>query len=303
MSILETVPHPGNFCGGSFQDWIEVNLVPECNARCKWCVEKIGYHPTNREDWQTIGKAAIDTGKKNIILLGGEPTLFRDLKLLIDMLLAAERHVYVTTNGSRINREFVESNLRGISGLNISVHHYELKKNADITGLLINKLTLQGGIVSAREQNIRVRLNCNAIRGYIDNEEKIHKYLKFVKEMFADCARFAELKLDTDSFVDLQTVLEGKYGLNNDPFILGCNHDAEIDGVPVNFRQMCGLQTPFRKKPVNPKQFAKNVLYYDGKIYDGWQSPQNIGKMAKRQILEDLAKGKITVGEAERYFV
>jgi hypothetical protein len=38
-------PHPDNFCGGAFQDWVEVMLTEKCNGKCPWCVEKLGWHP------------------------------------------------------------------------------------------------------------------------------------------------------------------------------------------------------------------------------------------------------------------
>ena len=71
--------------------------------------------------------------------------------------------------------------------------------------------------------------------------------------------------------MDLSKVLKGKYGLNENPFKFGCNQDAVIDDMPVNFKQMCGLQTPQRVLPENPVLHKKEVLYYDGKIYEGWQ--------------------------------
>lgn len=76
--------------------------------------------------------------------------------------------------------------------------------------------------------------------------------------------------------------------------------------MPVNFRQMCGLQTSKRKKPQNPMQYSKQVLYYNGKIYSGWQ-PKGEGKMKKKQsinkqkikkIMEKVSEGKLSVDQA-----
>ncbi len=287
-----TYPHPSNFCGGNFQDWLEVNLLSECNGKCNWCIEKKGFHPTNRADWKEIGKAAINTYKKNIILLGGEPTLYKDLKPIIQMLIGAGRNVWVTTNGSLLKN--VLGSLVGIAGVNISIHHYDLNRNADIVGVKLNEQDLKESIKAIGG---KVRFNCNLINGQIDSKQEALKYIEFAKAMGANNVRFAELKLDNDGFVDLFAIFNGEYGLTEDPFINGCNHDCIINDMPVNFRQMCGLQTLRRKAPENPIQFAKEVLYYDGEIYNGWQSPGNLDSKALRSLLLDLAAKKLTVDE------
>jgi hypothetical protein len=97
--------------------------------------------------------------------------------------------------------------------------------------------------------------------------------------------------------------------LNQDPFTYGCNKDTVICGMPVSFRQMCGLQTPLRPCPINPKQYQKQVLYYDGKLYNGWQTVKKEEKekeqekevMSNKQLwdlLNQLWDKKIPVAEA-----
>jgi len=95
--------------------------------------------------------------------------------------------------------------------------------------------------------------------------------------------------------VDLSKLFEY---LNDDPFTEGCSHDVKINGFDVNFRQMCGLQTPLRPKPVNPQQIIKKVLYYDGLFYDGWQKEKKMEDKELIKILEDVASGKKSVAEA-----
>jgi organic radical activating enzyme len=296
-----THPHPENFCGGAFQDWLEVNLIQKCNANCSWCVEKVGYHPYHVASWETIANAALETCKKNIILLGGEPTLYKYIKPLIEKLIKENRKVWITTNGSKINRNFCGFNLKDITGVNISIHHYDLVKNSEITHIKLREPVLIDGIKTIHSNGGMVRLNCNTIKGYIDSEEKIVKYIKWCKLIGADTIRFAELKIEEDNFVDLATILNYKYGLNDDPFTLGCHKEAVILGVPINFRQMCGLQTSHRPAPVNPVQCRKEVLYYDGKVYDGWQSSMyKLSEQATDELLEGVAEGKITPEEAKR---
>ena len=102
--------------------------------------------------------------------------------------------------------------------------------------------------------------------------------------MGVDSVRFAELKNDY-RFVDLAKVFNYEYGLNDDPFKNGCHQDIIINGIKVNFRQMCGLQSNFRIKPVNPQNILKDILYYDGKIYKGWQKAVKEKKMNNENIM------------------
>ena len=42
-NMKNSIPNKLNFCGGNFQDWLEVMLTPACNGKCSWCIEKNGY--------------------------------------------------------------------------------------------------------------------------------------------------------------------------------------------------------------------------------------------------------------------
>lgn len=280
----ESIPHPNNFCGGNFQDWLEVMLTPSCNGKCSWCVEKDGFKPQTEVDWLTLAKTIISTDKKNIILLGGEPTLYNHLRKLIRELHFANLNVYITTNGSKLTLNYVHEFLEYITGINISIHHYDLIKNKEITGIDLNEDNLISVITRLKNMDKKVRLNCNCIKNYIDSKIEMLYYIEWAKNIGVEYIRFAELKIDENNFVDLAKVFNYEYGLNDDPFKLGCNFNCVINNVNVNFRQMCGFQTNKRCKHENPKQYEKQVLYYDGIIYNGWQKEINtkeIDNMAK----------------------
>ena len=299
---MSSYPSKNNFCGGNFQDWLEVNLTERCNGNCSWCVEKKGWHPKQHVSWEDIASAICETNKMHVILLGGEPTLYKNIKQLIKCLDENNRKVYITTNGSMLNRNYVVKNLIGdpqntydespLTGVNVSIHHYDMQRNYEITGLPINKEVLKEALDLLIDCGVSVRFNCNLIKGQIDSYSEILKYITFAREMGANKVRFAELKYAENQFVDLTKIipLAKEIGLTNNPFKCGCNHDTVIDGMSVNFRQMCGLHAPlFRVVPVEPVQFPKQVLYYDGKIYDGWQTK------APTVTLDDKKETKPTV--------
>ena len=293
-------PNKKNFCGGNFQDWLEVNLTCKCNARCSWCIEKNGWHPAEEVSWLELVKAAMGTGKQNVILLGGEPTLYPHIGDIVSALYDQGRSVWVTTNGSMLTESFVARNLRYVTGVNISIHSASMLRNQEITGVVIPDL--KKATDTLHEAGASVRFNCNCIAGHVDSAKAIENYVLWAKGMGANKVRFAELKEDDRAFVDLAQVLNYKYGLNDNPFTRGCNSDAVIHGVPVNFRQMCGLYTSRRTTPMDPEQEHKQVLYYDGKLYDGWQISDPKGAdMEDRELaklLRAVEEGKVTSEEA-----
>ena len=303
-----TVPCSKNFCAGAYSDWLEINLLSECNARCEWCIDRDGYHPTIRAPWIKIATAAINHGAKNIILLGGEPTLYKNLPEMIKFLSSAGHNVWITTNGQRLSSRFVKNNLSDIFGVNISIHHYDLTKNMQITGLDIDlEKNLKDAVKLLISNGVELRFNCNCIKGYIDTEQEMLKYINFAKNMGVKNVRFAELKNSACNFVDIAKIINYKFGTSDNPFENGCTSNTVIDGVNVNYRQMCGLQTSCRNAPVNPKQSQKKyVLYYDGIIYNGWQQTQKtlIGveiMMDDTEILElmkSVANGDISPSKA-----
>ena len=158
-------PHPNNACSGKYDDWLEVNLLPQCNAKCDWCIEKKGWHPDEVADWGTIADAAIASGKQNIILLGGEPTIYPHLKEVVAKLVKAGKSVWITTNGSKLSVDFVEENLQGIAGVNISIHNHCLSENFKITKVNLNFDKLYLAIRGLHSMGAKVRLNCNCIKG------------------------------------------------------------------------------------------------------------------------------------------
>ena len=295
------IPHPNNACSGRFSNWLEINLTPQCNASCAWCVERNGWHPEYEASWKEIADVAIGTGKRNIILLGGEPTLYPHFAEIAKKIACAGRRVWVTTNGSMLTPQWVISNMEYIYGVNISIHNYYLAKNYEVTGIQLTESVLLQSIVEMEKAGVNsVRFNCNLIKGHIDSFGRMLKYVQWAKGIGADRIRFAELKGCDGEFVDVGEITGYRFGTNSDPYRLGCSCDTIIFGVPVNFRQMCGLQTRRRPCPQAVKYPDKPVLYYNAKLYQGWQQRRRGDMNAKGliELLESVAKGNISPAEA-----
>ena len=176
--MIETIPHTKNFCGGNFQDWLDVMLTPKCNGKCSFCIEKTGFKPTESVNWAVLGDAIIKANKTNILLLGGEPTLYPALPELIIFLKQMKKNITITTNGGKLMNEDFLRYLQGVSAVNISIHHYELSTNREITGIPLTTYGLQTAVNKLHSMGAKVRINCNCISGYIDSEVQIHRFIR-----------------------------------------------------------------------------------------------------------------------------
>ena len=232
---MESIPHSTNFCGGNFQDWLEVNLTKNCQAKCAWCIDRNAYHPPTSAHWETIVKMALITGKQNIILLGGEPTLHPDLEKICSALHVNGRRVWITTNGALLTPEFVRNKLQHVYGVNISVHHYIMSENAKITHLKLNGTVLKESIAQMHRFGINVRMNCNLIKGFVDSYSGVIDYVRWAMEIGADRVRFAELKIDEENFVDARNCFPDHFNLPEDPYKDGCNKDGMCLEFPLMY--------------------------------------------------------------------
>jgi MoaA/NifB/PqqE/SkfB family radical SAM enzyme len=300
------LPHPSNFCAGYYSDWLEVNLTEKCNASCEWCLGRDGYRPQYHAPKEEMLRAILESDKNHILLLGGEPLLYRDLGYLIKQLKLSNRKTYLTTNGFLLSKDYVLKNLVGLTGINISIHHYDMMKNREITGILVDEEKLKESVEFLVSLGIDIRINCNIIKGMIDSSERCYKFIAWMKLIGINNVRFGELKLFDQSFVDLAKIFNYKHGLTDNPYLEGCNKDCVINDVFVNFRQMCGLQTKFRSTPAEYKKADRQVLYYDGKFYHGWQEEDRENDMTKKsndrdenikKLLKKITDEKLTEEE------
>jgi hopanoid biosynthesis associated radical SAM protein HpnH len=71
-----------------------------CNLACVGCsTERHTGKLVDRLPVETCLKAVDDCGAPSVSICGGEPTLYPELKALVDGIIARKRHIYLCTNG------------------------------------------------------------------------------------------------------------------------------------------------------------------------------------------------------------
>lgn len=155
---------------------IYVKLRNDCNAKCKFCEFTNNEIFFNMDKFRTVLQYINNELKINkVSFTGGEPTLDK-CHLLFEcskFVKSLDRNIFtvVNTNGANF---YLLKNIIYLDSIALSRHHYDDKINNEILGF--NAPSLEQ-IKDFANKNI-LHLSCNLIKGYIDNETEVIKYLE-----------------------------------------------------------------------------------------------------------------------------
>ena len=102
-----------------------------CNLACLGC--SIERHTGKLEDRLTLEqclKAVDDSGAPGVSICGGEPTIYPELKELMEGIVARRRHIYLCTNALLLDRT-VYGKIAPHTRITINVHLDGMKKTHD----------------------------------------------------------------------------------------------------------------------------------------------------------------------------
>jgi len=253
--------HPSNTCAGVNGTSLDILVTDMCNAKCPFCF--------NRETPCTNTFIKIDVAKtiirqtqaENVLLLGGEPTLYPMIEELINYSKTHGKKVYMTTNGTRMDG-FAYRNL---DGLNISIHHYDPAKIKELMGIRLDMNHIASSVKMLKSHNpsLNVRINCNLVRGYIDDLMACGQMLHLAETLGCDHIRFNELQDTPDLYVNAQSIFSELQGI--DPFIDGCEQSVFKFNrrVTSSVHMTCGLLNPERPKPDEIEGRKASTIIHD----------------------------------------
>jgi MoaA/NifB/PqqE/SkfB family radical SAM enzyme len=111
-----------------------MDIIGTCNESCEFCYQD--NDGTTLSEEEVIGIADANPDLDVVEIGGGEPFLHDGLARIVSVLLGTGRKVHLSTNGTMISEELVDS----VSGLNdglelqVSLHAADPKTYQDITG-------------------------------------------------------------------------------------------------------------------------------------------------------------------------
>lgn len=190
------------------EPYLDIVLTDYCNRKCKFCIadllEKKDISDTEIFKNQ-IAYAIQNFGVKEVLLVGGEPTLAKNLFDIISYLKTKEeiKKICLTTNGDRLVQDKDFSNKlfsSGITHLNFSYMNLDPAKQKYIgtTNNVISVDNIKDIREASIKYNIDFRINNNI---FYDNNDTLDKLIDFYYTLtpYCDSIKFSPL-LKVDSF-------------------------------------------------------------------------------------------------------
>jgi len=99
---------------------VEIHLTLACNMRCIHCAYDAGEPLTNElklEDWQKVIAELEKLRVLRLIISGGEPFVFRNIRKLLNCMVSKRIRIDILTNGSLIDKDIA----RRLNSPNLSI--------------------------------------------------------------------------------------------------------------------------------------------------------------------------------------
>lgn len=160
----------------------QLSITDICNANCPFCISrmtpKICHKNIDWDDFELACKKALHLGCRTAKITGkGEPLLIiSDVIQAIDIMKRYFDKTELQTNGILLEG-FLDGLLDcGLDCVSISCVHYESSRNREIYGYAYPDLV---ELIRFIDGQIKTRLTCTLIKGYVDTIEKMEDFIKY----------------------------------------------------------------------------------------------------------------------------
>lgn len=199
----------------SSEPYLDIVFNDHCNAKCKFCISKL-VHKKIKADIEELKPkilyAVEKMGVREVLLLGGEPTINDDIFPIIDYLKQFNLNkICITTNGYRLSKDVDYRNRlfsSGITHLNLSLMNIDKHQQLYISGskTYVGLSELRNIYTTAHEYGVLLRINNNV---FVNNHDSVSEMLGFYNNVkhLCDSVKFSPL-LKTDSFGTVNKVTE-----------------------------------------------------------------------------------------------
>ncbi len=159
-------------------EYLRVSVTDRCNYRCTYCMPEDGVEHVDRadvlsfEEVTALVRCFARLGVRRLRLTGGEPTVRRDLPVLVRMLRAIPgiRDIALSTNGHRLDELALPLRAAGVDRLNVSVDTLDAERFTRITRRGDLARVLAGLEVARQHSFSSIKVNTVAVKGFNDDE-------------------------------------------------------------------------------------------------------------------------------------
>ena len=157
---------------------LRVSVTDQCNFRCIYCMPEEGMIFQPREEILTFEEitrfVGIVTGLgiSKLRLTGGEPTVRKDLPVLVRMLaeIPGVRDMAMTTNGFLLRKMSRDLREAGLPRINVSLDTLDEEKFRQMTRRDVLHKVLDGLEEATRHFQLPIKINVVAMKGYTEDE-------------------------------------------------------------------------------------------------------------------------------------
>jgi cyclic pyranopterin phosphate synthase len=158
--------------------YLRISVTDRCNFRCVYCMPESGIEVLPRNELLTFEEIArvvhvgSTLGLRKIRLTGGEPTVRRDLPLLISMLrsIPGIEEISMTTNAVRLEELAQPLKTAGLDRVNISLDTLHPERAHALARRDMLPQVLRGIEAAVAADLTPLKLNCVVMRGLNDDE-------------------------------------------------------------------------------------------------------------------------------------
>jgi len=195
---------------------LRVSVTDQCNFRCIYCMPEEGMVFQPKEEILTfkeitrVIRIVSTLGISKIRLTGGEPTVRKDLPVLISMIseIPGIKDMAMTTNGFFLKKMSRALREAGLPRINVSLDTLDEEKFKQMTRRDVLHKVIEGLEEATRYFQLPIKINVVAMKGYTEDDILDFALLARTKPYQI---RFIEfMPLDADRTWSRDQVLTGK---------------------------------------------------------------------------------------------
>lgn len=274
-----------NSCDGIY-DSVDIRFTKACDNDCSFCIEKGGLSSLGDSNVKEIVKSTLDTGIKDVLILGGEPLL--QPNKVLEYITAIRKNVntiYLTTSLPKTIGEhpyIIYKIFDLLDGINVSVHHYDSAINNSIFVASSNHDRLEMLKDLNTKFGSKIRTSINLVQEGIDSKTELLKMLDILQSIGCIHIKINELQNVGEKYVSFEDIMNKSLPK---PFSNGCSTYIEMPPytpeMKILLKRSCFLVEQSREASVMdiaklllrhffPKHNNFKVVYESGLTKKGW---------------------------------
>lgn len=282
-----------NSCDGFYKDSLDVRFTKACDNACPFCIEKCGIDSLGKTNVDEMVNKTLESGKKEILILGGEPLLFpNEVAKYITKIRPHVEKIFITTSVPKTlhpNNAIIAYIMDSIDGLNVSLQHYD----SDLNNSLLVASNKHNRLEVLRLLNVRwaskIRVSVNLVSGYVDSKEELENFFSKMSDLGCEHIKINELQhVSAQEHVSFENICDIKM---KSAYAFGCQTDItdkkyfNNHSIKTTLKRSCFIvqdssiaQASFfdvlkalYKRIIKVKSNC-TVLYENGTLSNGWKT-------------------------------